>query len=323
MNRKTRTTLRVVAFLLSVVVLCLVVWTLSHRQAGAGRRGLGRSFSFDLVRHLDVDPELVIYDEAEALLTGMDVVTALAVGPDDSIYVGGDRSVRILSANGEERSRIDVDAAPSCLAVDANGTLYAGIGNHIEVFHAGGVRMTSWEPSSEDALPVSIALRDGDVFVGDARHEQVLLYDRGGVLVDSIQRLVLFSSPILGMAVDPEGDLWVANAGGRELRCYGRNGSVKKGWSKSGRDIGHFSGCCNPVDIAIRADGSIVTSEKNIVRVKVVSPAGELIGVVAGPKAFDQSITKLDIAVDSRGRVLVLDPIRKAVRVFVAKEQET
>ena len=158
--------------------------------------------------------------------------------------------------------------------------------------------------------------------MGDARHEQVLRYDRGGVLVDSIQGLVLFSSPILGMAVGPQKKLWVANAGGRELRCYDGNGSIESSWSRPGRGIDGFSGCCNPVDIAIRADGAIVTGEKNIVRIKVVSPTGELIGVVAGPRAFDQEITKLDLAVDSSGRVLVLDPVRKAVRVFVAKEQE-
>ena len=36
-----------------------------------------------------------------------------------------------------------------------------------------------------------------------------------------------------------------------------------------------------------------VTTEKSIVRVKVVSPKGDLIGVVAGPRSFDQPFLQL------------------------------
>jgi len=193
------------------------------------------------------------------------------------------------------------------------------VGNHVEVFDAAGTRTGTWDAFSEEAIPAAIAVRGDDVFVGEARNEQVLRYDRSGRLVDRIEGLVLFSSPSMGVAVDPDRKLWVANAGARELRRYAQDGSVEASWKRSGRRIEMFSGCCNPVDIAFRPDGAIVTSEKNILRVKVVSPEGELIGVVAGPKAFDSEIKHLDVTVDVRGRVLVLDPVEKAVRVFVEK----
>jgi hypothetical protein len=145
----------------------------------------------------------------------------------------------------------------------------------------------------------------------------VIHYDSTGQPLGEIKGLVVFSSPIVGIAIDPQDRLWVANPGSCELRRYNDDGSVAASWSRPGRAIDSFSGCCNPVDIAMRSDGALVTSEKNIVRIKVVSPTGDLLGVVAGPASFDQDIVHLDIMLDSNDRVLVLDPARKAIRIFV------
>ena len=318
MNRKMATWTKRGLFLAGAVGLCALVWIRS-RDTGQVRAGLGRSFDFDLEQYQDVDPALILYDESDPIPLEMDTVTALAIGPQDSIYVGGDRALLLLSVDGRPRSRIELAGVPRCLAVDSDGTVYVGTGNRVEVFDAEGRLKAVWDDLGDDALPVSIALRGDDVFVGEARKACVLRYNRDGMAVDNIQGFVLFSSPILGIDVDAQQNLWVANPGRRELRSYDRDGVLVTQWSRPGRTIDRFSGCCNPVDIAVRADGNIVTTEKSIVRVKVVSPGGELVGIVAGPRSFDQGITALDVAVDSRGRVLVLDPVKKAVRVFVER----
>ncbi len=321
MRRKTIQRAKGVLFVLVVAALCGVVWVRSQRMA-AGRSGLGRSFAFDMDRHLEVDPDLVIYDEGTPVVPDLDTTMSIAVGLDDRIYVGGEGVIVVLSHDGREQRRIDIEGGANCLAVDSDGTIFAGVGNHIEVFNPGGERVGLWEPAAGVSLPVSIVLRGDDVFVGEAQRGQVLRYNRDGVLVDSMLGFVLFSSPIFGMDVDSKDNLWVCNPGGRELRRYNRAGEIEVQWTRPGRSIDGFSGCCNPVDIALRPDGNIVTSEKNIVRVKVVSPEGELVGVVAGPRAFDQEIADLDVAVDSQGRVLVLDPVMKAVRVFEENRED-
>jgi hypothetical protein len=66
-------------------------------------------------------------------------------------------------------------------------------------------------------------------------------------------------------------------------------------------------------------DGSFVTSEKGIARVKIIKPTGEFLCVVAGPEQFDEGTVGLDLAVDSQERILVLDPHRKMVRIFTKK----
>jgi hypothetical protein len=71
--------------------------------------------------------------------------------------------------------------------------------------------------------------------------------------------------------------------------------------------------------MAVMSDGKFVTSEKGIERVKLYGPDGAFECVVAPPSAFDAGTIGLDLAVDRGGRVFVLDPARKQVRVFARK----
>ena len=77
-----------------------------------------------------------------------------------------------------------------------------------------------------------------------------------------------------------------------------------------------FSGCCNPSHIAMLSNGSFVTSEKGIERVKVHLPSGDFKCVVAGPKQFEPGTVGLDLAVDSGDRIYVLDPKKKEVIIY-------
>ena len=71
------------------------------------------------------------------------------------------------------------------------------------------------------------------------------------------------------------------------------------------------------------------TAEKGLIRVKVYNADGSLRGVVAGPDQLveggagrvfesvaDAQSSGFDVAVDTQQRVLVLDTIQNAVRVF-------
>jgi hypothetical protein len=84
-------------------------------------------------------------------------------------------------------------------------------------------------------------------------------------------------------------------------------------------ELDGFSGCCNPTHIAILNDGSFVTSEKGIVRVKIIDPTGKFKTVVATPDDFEKGTTGLDIAIDSEERIILLDPLRNQVRIFEKK----
>jgi len=81
-----------------------------------------------------------------------------------------------------------------------------------------------------------------------------------------------------------------------------------------------FCGCCNPSNFAFLHDSLFVTSEKAIERVKIYNPDGTFRCVVAAPGQFEEGTKGLDLAVDKQNRILVLDPVKKLIRVFEAKK---
>ncbi|MBU4493955.1 MAG: hypothetical protein KJ874_01485, partial [Acidobacteria bacterium] len=93
-------------------------------------------------------------------------------------------------------------------------------------------------------------------------------------------------------------------------------------WGEASMDIEGFCGCCNPSHFAVLPDGSFVTSEKGIPRVKIYDRLGRLASVVAGPDRFDEGTKGLDTAADADGRIYILDPSRKRVRIFSEKKRD-
>ncbi len=67
------------------------------------------------------------------------------------------------------------------------------------------------------------------------------------------------------------------------------------------------------------SNGSFVTSEKGIERVKIHKANGDFECVVAASDQFVEGTTGLDIAVDSKDRIFVLDPVKLMVRIFEKK----
>jgi hypothetical protein len=51
----------------------------------------------------------------------------------------------------------------------------------------------------------------------------------------------------------------------------------------------------------------------------VYGPDGIYKYLVASPDSFEEGTRGLDLAVDSQERILVLDPVKKKVRIFVKK----
>jgi hypothetical protein len=90
--------------------------------------------------------------------------------------------------------------------------------------------------------------------------------------------------------------------------------------------INGFCGCCNPIGFALLPDGKYATCEKGLPRVKVYSETGEFESVVAGVETFSENARAcgpsdctaggLDVAVDSQGRIYILDIVTGDVRVI-------
>jgi len=201
--------------------------------------------------------------------------------------------------------------------------------DHIEVVDNEGNLLSNWEILNDQVYITSIALDEKSVFVADAGNKIVYHYDRNGKLLNEIGRKdpvkgipgFIIPSPYFDLAVGREGQLWVVNPGRHAFEAYTADGDLISSWAKTSMQVDGFSGCCNPSHIALLEDGNFVTSEKGIERVKIHHPSGEFRCVVAGPEKFDEGTTGLDLAVDSQGRIFVLDPKKGMVRIFEKKEK--
>ena len=301
-------------------------------------RGPSKPPTADMDDFTPTDPALIHYREITPIKTGLREVRGIAVGPKDRVYVAGENAVRVFDASGSPITTIPTTAAPRCLAVAADGTVYAGMTDHVVVYGPDGSRKAAWPSAGENAIFASIAISDENVFVGDGGNRVVLRYDKSGKLLGKIGAKdprrgidgILAPSPHLDVAVGSDGLLRVANPGRLRVELYALDGEPFGHWGKGGAQMDRFQGCCNPTQFALLDDGSVVTSEKGLPRVKVSTKTGSLTSVVAGPESFlalrcptaDCTTGKtLDLAVDGRGRILVLDPSSGSVRIFTKKKE--
>ena len=185
-----------------------------------------------------------------------------------------------------------------------------------------------------------MAVADDDVFLADSGNRVILRYDRAGKRVKRIgdkdkDRNVpglIAPSPYLEVKIAPDGLLRVNNTGRHRVESYTFDGDLEFAWGKPTAAIEGFCGCCNPIGIALLADGRHVTCEKGLPRVKIYTATGEFESVVAGTESFpenartgsvrdasDGTMGGLHAAVDSAGRISVLDLATGEVKTFKAR----
>ena len=298
------------------------------RVAGEGRPAEAKMIAYDnQIESLSrIDDALILYRETGALVPGdLQELAAVAVDAADRIYVGGGTAVVVIAAQGDVIRRIHVEGSVSCLAVDPDGRLYVGLGHAVHRFEANGTPAGVLCDLGPDAIITSLAVAGGAVFVADARRRTVHRFSRDGSpesVIDGKTGLAdepgfVVPSPYFDMMPGQGGTLWIVNPGMHRLEDYNLNGERIAVWpQRSGMGVEDFCGCCNPTHIARLSDGSIITSEKGLARIKEYTSRGRFTGVVATPEQFDRHELGRDLAVDSNDRILVADPARRQVRVF-------
>lgn len=332
-----------VGLIVGFAVMVAIVAIIKLDTAGQKGSGLGSEFIYDINELAKIDPNLILYEESvEPIGTGFKTSRAIAIGPDHNIYIAGDHAIRVFAESGNMLNEIRLDVAPGCLAVADDGKIYVGIKDHLEVYDNGGGRLATWQSLGNRAFLTSIAVLKNDVFVADAGNRVVIRYDSAGNLINHIGQKdsdrnipgLVIPSPYFDLAIGYDGLLRVVNPGRHRIEAYTFDGDLEFWWGKFSMDVEGFCGCCNPVNFAILEDESFVTCEKGIIRVKIYDAEGSFVGVVAGPEQLVEGNISLaclfpddcqsgsfDVAVDRKGRILVLDTIRNAVRIYTKKKE--
>jgi hypothetical protein len=338
-----------IGLIVTLAVLVCIVAVVQLDVTGKKGSGLGREFTFEVDTY--IDPNLILYEEsAQPISTAFAASSAVAVGPNDCLYVAGDKAIKVFGENGSLLATMQLTEKPRSLAVSDDGKVYVGMPGRVEVYDGQGNQLASWDSLGPDTVLTSIAVSKADVFVADAGNRIVLHYDTTGKLINRIGGKAapvegaegdedrntpgfVIPSPHFDLAVAKDGLLRVVNPGRRRIEAYTSNGDLEFWWGESSVAVEGFCGCCNPVSLALLPDGGFVTCEKGLVRVKVYDSEGRFVGVVAGPDQLIEAgqaricqfpeqcqAGAFDVAVDSKGRVFVLDTIKNLVRVFSRKK---
>ncbi|MBT3192797.1 MAG: hypothetical protein HN341_09610 [Verrucomicrobia bacterium] len=264
-------------------------------------------------------------DERTAIPLALLEPRALATGPDGCIAAIGDRAMLLLDRSGRETKRIALEHEPTCVAW-ADVIVYVGFKTHIEVFTTDGECTQVWQTLGENAWLTGLTSDETGVYAADYGQRTVWKLDNEGRLQGRIDGHspdddgagFVTPSPFFDVVAN-KGVVWITNPGRQRVEEYDIHGTKQTQWGHASTAIDGFCGCCNPTHLARLRDGRFITSEKGMPRVKLYSPEGDLLGAVALSTDFREGTKGLDLATDGDGRILVLEPQKRRIRIFEEK----
>lgn len=287
----------------------------------------GNKFEYSIEEFKQVPEELIHYKETKNFKVGFQQASALTIN-GDTLFVLGDQKLKIIDTAGKLIREIPFNDKPNTVEV-AGTNIFIAFEKKIQIYNESGEMQKEWKLADDNSFITALAVKGDDVFVADAGIRKIMRFSIDGELQNEFEGKVsqedihgfIVPSPYFDIDINAYGDLWVVNPGMHSLENYTAEGRLREHWKASGAKTQNFSGCCNPAHYCFLHDGSFVTSEKGLVRIKVYKPSGEFSGVVAPPTKFEDILEGQapDVAVDSRGNIYALDLDRNVLRVFEKK----
>jgi sugar lactone lactonase YvrE len=172
------------------------------------------------------------------------------------------------SGNGQFDHAVDI-------AIDSSGNIWVtdGLGERVEKFNSKGEYLSKFGSQGsgngqfEDVSGIAVA-PSGHLWVGDWRNGRIEEFTASGEFVRSV-----YGGQPAGIAVDGEGNLWVANFEGN-VQKRSSTGQLLATYGSPGSGNGQFSG---PYAIEVGPSGNILVGDTYNGRVQELSPSGEYI----------------------------------------------
>jgi hypothetical protein len=252
-------------------------------------------------------------------IEGKGALRGIAVDGHGQLYAAGDSEIKVFDAAGRLKQRWPTSRPALSVAVTTDGAVYAGQLRQIEIFDDTGKLRNTWRDEKLLGRVTAIGFTKDSVLAGDAADRAIRRFDRNGKFLNNIGKDnpvngLLIPNGVVDFAVDAQGIVWAANPGKHRVERYTPGGELLGHIGRfDGVDPAGFTGCCNPTNVAVR-DG-IYTTEKAGPRVKSYDFSGKLLAVIA-TDLFDANCKNMDIAVDARGRVYVVDTVKASILVF-------
>lgn len=299
-------------------------------------------YTYNIDQYTQIDPALIQYESVgEPITLDFENPRAIAVGKDGRLVVAGDKKITVYLSPVSVPMEIDLSIEPTCVCLQTDGSMIVGAARQIVFLDAMGVETARFTLPVDNTVLTSIATDDENVFAADAANKLIWRLNRQGRVLGKIGEKnpemnipgFVIPSPYFDILMAPDGLLRVVNPGRHVIAAYTVDGHREWDWGTASMSIEGFSGCCNPVALALLPDGGFVTAEKGLPRVKTYNTDGEFVNVVAGPEQLgwtgpvkvcqspaECSTNSFDVAVDAAGRIYVLDMAHQVIRKFEKAE---
>jgi sugar lactone lactonase YvrE len=241
--------------------------------------------------------------------------------------------VVIFDAGWTRQGELRTPQAAAAVALGEDGKVYVVERQKVHVFERDGREAAGWGTpgagSGQLSYVTAVAVGETNVWVADAGNRVVHRFAPTGDFIDDFGGRdpvtgapgIVCPSPYLGCAVAADGTLWVGNPGKWRVEHYDLNGRMVEAWGRNGLSAETFAGCCNPVTLAVTAEGNFITAEKGLARVKLLDRQGKLLAVLPGEEFSVQS-SGMAAAADKSGRIYVADPASDKVVVFELERKQ-
>jgi outer membrane protein assembly factor BamB len=240
----------------------------------------------------------------------------------DMLYVAGiDRALHAVdAATGEERWSYALDGGaeygPTVTGGVAYlgtrfGTVYAVGGSNVELLAAPVVE-ASTPPSSAGTVAATPA---ASPIAAVAAPVEFLWRTTGGL------EPLTFAT---GLALDADGNLWVADAGRNRFQIFTPDGEFLETWGEAGTGEGQFDflrpGGEGITDIVVAPDSSFYVADSQNARVQHFAADRSFIRAIGSFGTGDgQFIEPIGVDVDAAGHLYVIDDERDVVQKFDAE----
>ena len=284
-------------------------------------------FDYNLDEFKNVDESLIHYKETKNFKIGFEEPAGITI-ENEKVYLVGDKKLKIIDFAGKFLTEIELNKKPHTVEV-ANYKIYVAFEKQIQVFNEVGELLQEINFPDDNSYITAIVIQNENIFVADAGTRKIVRFTLDGEKLNEFDGKTdeegsvgfIIPSPYFDIDINENGQLWLVNPGMHSLENFNIDGSLCTYWKSTSVRIEGFSGCCNPAHFTFLPDGSFVTSEKGLVRIKIYKPSGEFSGVVAAPNKFVDKIEGQapDIAADKSGNIYALDFDKKVLRVFELK----
>jgi hypothetical protein len=131
-----------IGVLIALAIVIAVVALVRLDTTGKKGSGLGKEYLYEI--DAKIDPNLILYEEsAQPISTGFTDSYGIALDSQGSIYIAGDKAIRVFTGSGNLLDKIELTDVPRCLTVAGDGRIYVGMKNYVEVYNDDGKRLAT------------------------------------------------------------------------------------------------------------------------------------------------------------------------------------